>query len=211
MNANAVPSCELPPFLDDVLRSFVGEDCRSDVLARLRPADELMTAPRLGAMKATRLSFANVLARRMIEQRWTIRRDRFSCDAEGDGYGVYRIDAAGHRLSYITRRYRLHGIDKVGRRSDGAGRDMFRAIFLGTPDETRIAEEFAVFNLRDIAHAHPLRRDRLDAGQPACATSTTWWTRSPPGASPTVLPGSGTGYILRNGGIRQRPARFALD
>ena len=38
--------------------------------------DELMTAPRLGAMKATRLSFANVLARRMIEQRWTIRRER---------------------------------------------------------------------------------------------------------------------------------------
>ena len=68
---------ELPRFLDDVLRSFVGQDGRAAVLARLRPAEKFMTAPRLGALKATRVSFANVLARRMIEQRWTIRKERF--------------------------------------------------------------------------------------------------------------------------------------
>src|SRR5262245_917284 len=142
---------ELPPFLDDVLRSHVGEAGRSAVLARLRPADALMTAPRLGAMKATRVSFANVLARRMIDERWTIRRERFGCDAEGDGYGVYRIDAGGHRLTYIARCYRWDGVEKVGRRSDGAGRDMFGAIFLGTPDEARIQEGLGFFNLSDAA------------------------------------------------------------
>ena len=195
-------SPELPPFLGDVLRSFVGEDGRSAVLARLRPPDELMTAPRLGAMKATRLSFANVLARRMIEERWTIRRERFSCDAEGDGYGVYRIDAGGHRLTYIARCYRWDGIEKVGRRSDGAGRDMFGAIFLGTPDEARIAEEFAVFNLRDIARM----RTRSDVtGWTPANRSVRYFDhvvdalaagRQP---DPSFL-GSGTGYILRNGG-----------
>ena len=202
MTASVVPSPELPPFLDDVLRSFVGENGRSAVLARLRPADELMTAPRLGAMKATRLSFANVLARRMIEERWTIRRERFSCDAEGDGYGVYRIDAGGHRLTYIARCYRWDGIEKVGRRSDGAGRDMFGAIFLGTPDEARIAEEFAVFNLRDIARM----RTRSDVtGWTPANRSVRYFDhvvdalvagRQP---DPSFL-GSGTGYILRNGG-----------
>src|SRR5215470_8262144 len=96
MDTNAVPPSELPSFLGDILRAFVGENEQLAVLARLRP----------GAMKATRLSFANVLARRMIEERWAIRRERLTCDEEGDGYGVYRIDAGGYPLTYIARCFR---------------------------------------------------------------------------------------------------------
>lgn len=188
--------------LDAVLRSFVGDEGRSAVLERLRSADLIMTAPRLSAMKANRVSFANVLARKMIEEKWDIRRERFTCDEEGDGYGVYRIDAGGHPLTYIARCYRWDGIEKVGRRSDGAGRDMFGAIFLGTPDEARIEEEFAVLNLRSAA----TMRTRSDVtGWTPANRSVRYFDhavdslvagRQP---DPAFL-GSGTGYILRNGG-----------
>lgn len=215
MGANAVQPSELPPFLGDVLRSFVGEDGQSAVLARLRPADELMTAPRLGAMKATRLSFANVLARRMIEERWTIRRERFTCDEEGDGHGVYRIDAGGHPLTYIARCFRWDGIEKIGRRSDGAGRDMFGAIFLGTPDEARIAQEFAIFDRRDAA----LMRTRSDVtGWTPANRSVRYFDHVVDALvaghqpNPSFL-GSGTGYILRNGGYlgSGRQGSLSLD
>ena len=193
---------ELPAFLQDVLHSFVERGAEAAVLARLRPADEIMTAPRLSAMKAMRVSFANVLARRMIGERWAIRRERFTCDGQGDGYAVYRIDAGGHPLTYIARSYPWDGVEKVGRRSDGAGRDMFGAIFLGTPGDERIEEEFAVFNMRDAARM----RTRSDVtGWTPANRSARYFDhvvdalvagRQP---DPAFL-GSGTGYILRNGG-----------
>ena len=85
----------------------------------------------------------------MIEQRWRIRNEEFHCDAEGDGYGIYAIDIGSHRLTYVMRAFRWDGVEKVGRRSDGAIRDMFGAIFLGVPDRERINREIATFNLRD--------------------------------------------------------------
>lgn len=202
MTGLALSPSELPAFLQDVLRSFVGEEGQEAVLGRLRPADEIMTAPRLSAMKATGVSFANLLARRMISERWTMRRERFTCDEQGDGYGVYRIDAGGYPLTYIARCFRWDGVEKVGRRSDGAGRDMFGAIFIGTPDNDRIEEEFAVFNMRDAARM----RTRSDVtGWTPANRSARYFDhvvdalvagRQP---DPAFL-GSGTGYILRNGG-----------
>ena len=53
----------IPGPLRKTLVGFIGRDGARAVLNRLRPPDTLMTAPRLGAMKATRLSFANILAR----------------------------------------------------------------------------------------------------------------------------------------------------
>jgi hypothetical protein len=202
MTAAEQTSMQLPSFLDDVLTSFVGDQGRAAVLARLRPADELMTAPVLSTMKATRVSFANVLARRMIDERWTIRKERFTCDEEGDAYGVYRINAGGFPLTYIARCYRWDGIEKVGRRADGAGRDMFGAIFLGNPNEARMAEEFAVFNIRDAARM----RTRSDVtGWTPANRSVRYFVHVVDalvaGHQPDVaFLGSGTGYILRNGG-----------
>jgi hypothetical protein len=192
----------LPPFLDDILTSCVGESERGLVLSRLRQPDALMTGPRLGAMKATRLSFANVLARHVIRDRWTIEREKFTCDAEGAGHAIYRIDAGGHPLTYIARTFRWDGIEKAGRRSDGANRDMFGAIFVGNPDAERIAQEFATFDLRDA----PRMRTRSDVtGWTPANRSARYFDhvvdslvegRQP---DPALL-GSGTGYILRNGG-----------
>jgi hypothetical protein len=192
----------IPSVLDEKIIAIVGKAGRDALLRKLRDPDRLMTGPRLGSMKATRLSFANVLGRHMIAERWTISQERFSCDAEGDGYAVYRIDANGHPLTYIARTYAWDGIEKAGRRSDGAKRDMFGAIFLGNPDAKRIAEEFATFDLRDAA----AMRTRSDVtGWTPANRSVRYFDhvvdalvdrRQP---DPALL-GSGTGYILRNGG-----------
>ncbi|HKX07821.1 MAG TPA: hypothetical protein VJN67_06480, partial [Stellaceae bacterium] len=192
----------LPAPLQATLLAFAGPAEASAVLERLRDPDKLMTAPRLGAMKATRLSFANILARHMISEGWTIRRERFGCDAEGDGHGIYRIEANGHALTYIARTFRWDGIEKVGRRSDGAKRDMFGAIFVGNPTPERIAEEFATFELRDAA----AMRTRSDVtGWTPANRSVRYFDHvvnslvSGQQPDPAVL-GSGTGYVLRNGG-----------
>ena len=192
----------LPAPLQATLLAFAGPAEAAAVLERLRNPDTLMTAPRLGAMKATRLSFANILARHMISEGWTIRRERFGCDAEGDGHGIYRIDANGHALTYIARTFRWDGIEKVGRRSDGAKRDMFGAIFVGNPTPERIAEEFATFELRDAA----AMRTRSDVtGWTPANRSVRYFDHvvnslvAGQQPDPAVL-GSGTGYVLRNGG-----------
>jgi hypothetical protein len=189
----------LPPFLRDILERFAKPDEQREIVQRLRPASTF-TAPRLSAMKATRVSFASQLVARMVRERWTITREHFSCDALGDGYGIYRIDANGYPLTYVVRCYPWDGVEKVGRRSDGAKRDMFGAIFLGTPDQARIDEELAVFDIQDV----DLMRTRSDV---------TGWTPASRSArafdyvvesltagqqpEPTLI---GGGYILRNGG-----------
>ena len=161
-----------------------------------------MTPVALSAFKSTRVSFARVLARRMIEQRWRIQTEYFNCDAEGDGHGVYAIDIGAHRLTYAVRSFRWDGVEKVGRRSDGALRDMFGAIFLGAPDKERIAREFATFDTRD---ADTMRTNSAVTGWTPGSRSARFFDhvvdaltagRQP---DPNVI-GVGTGYLLRNGG-----------
>lgn len=192
----------LPAPLKSVLGRFAPGDEAAAVAAWLRPADRCMTPTALSAFKSTRVSFARVLARRMIEQRWRIRRERFECDAEGHGHGVYAIEIGNHRLTYVMRSFRWDGVEKVGRRSDGALRDMFGAIFLGAPDDERIARELATFDLRD---ADRMRTDSAVTGWTPGSRSARFFDhvvdaltagRQP---DPNVI-GVGTGYLLRNGG-----------
>jgi hypothetical protein len=192
----------LPDPLKLVLGRFAPGAEAEAVAAWLRPADRCMTPVALSAFKSTRVSFARVLARRMIEQRWRIRRERFECDAEGHGHGVYAIEIGNHRLTYVMRSFKWDGVEKVGRRSDGALRDMFGAIFLGAPDENRIAREIATFDLRD---ADRMRTDSAVTGWTPGSRSARFFDhvvdaltagRQP---DPNVI-GVGTGYLLRNGG-----------
>jgi hypothetical protein len=190
------------PAVSDVLASFAPASEHAKILGALRDPDDLMTGPRLGAMKATRLSFANLLAQCMIRDRWIIRREEFVCDADGEGHAIYRIDADGHAVTYAARCYAWDGIEKAGRRSDGAKRDMFGAIFLGNPGRERISEEFATFDLRDAA----LMRTRSDVtGWTPANRSVRYFDHVVEalvaGSQPdAAFLGSGTGYILRNGG-----------
>jgi hypothetical protein len=191
-----------PKRLREILDELSSPSEVDRIAKKLRNPDALMTGPHLGAMKSTRLSFANLLARRMIKERWIIRREEFSCDADGDGHAVYRIDAGSYPLTYIARCYPWDGIEKAGRRSDGAQRDMFGAIFLGTPTRDRIGEEFATFDLRDAS----VMRTKSDVtGWTPANRSVRFFEHVVNALSNGQQPdaaflGSGTGYILRNGG-----------
>ena len=193
---------ELPNFLIKVVHRFMGPDGGARIAAWMRPPDLCMTPLAMSAMKSTRTSFARVLARHMIRDRWQVVRREFSCDAQGDGRAIYDIAIGVHRLTYIARMFRWDGVEKVGRRSDGAYRDMCGAVFAGAPDTRRIDEELAVLESRDadtmrsrgdVAGWTPANRsarffehvvDSLAAGQQP---------------DPAVI-GSGAGYLLRNGG-----------
>jgi len=192
----------LPAYLENVLAAFVDHAGRTATMRWLRRPEECMTSSTLSAMKSTRVSFAPVLARRMIQQRWIIKRERFHCDAGGDGHGVYSIRAGSHELTYIARCFRWDGIEKVGRRSDGANRDMFGAIFLRPPDEERIARELAIFDLRDVDR---MRTDSSVTGWTPANRSARFFDHVVDSLTAGRQPdpgflGSGTGYLLRNGG-----------
>ncbi|UZF95555.1 hypothetical protein [Bosea sp. NBC_00550] len=200
----------LPAFLDEILARFVDGPAADEVISSMRPASSL-TASRLSAMKATRVSFASQLVHRMVNERWRITREHFACDAVGEGHGVYRIDANGFPLTYIVRCYPWDGVEKVGRRSDGAKRDLFGALFIGHPDQSRIDEELAVFDVKDV----DLMRTRSDV---------TGWTPASRSArafdyvvdslkagrqpDPAQI---GGGYILRNGGYQGNGRQGSLS
>lgn len=193
----------LPDELRTVLHQFVGPAEAAEVAAQLRPADACMDPVSLSAFKSTRLSFARVLARRMIRERWKIANAYFDCDDNGDARALYRIDLDGHRLTYIVRAYPWDGVEKIGRRADGVNRDMFGALFFGEPDEARIEQEFAVFDTRDIGR---MRTDSGLVGWTPANRSMRLFDhvvdclaagRQP---EPRML-SEGTGYLMRNAGF----------
>lgn len=140
---------ELPPFLQERLIEAVGgEERAARVKSLMRPADELMRVESLKCFKASRLSFADMFGRRMIERGWKIRLLRGEVDDNGAGKFVYDVEAEGRRMTYIARAYPWDGIEKVGRRADGALRDMFGALFVGAASDERIEKEFATFDVK---------------------------------------------------------------
>lgn len=192
----------LPAPLKAILESFVGIEGSRDVLDRLRDPGEIMNGPRMGAMKSMRMSFAQLLARRMIDERWAIKRQWFECDEEGDGRGFYIIEAGEFVLSYVVRCFRWDGIEKVGRRSDGVKRDMFGAIFLGIPDESRIAREFASIEGTDV---DSMRTEADVTGWTPASRSARFFDHVVDSLVAGVQPdpailSAGAGYLLRNGG-----------
>ena len=148
--SDRVDAISLPAELEERIRAFGGTDSVSELKPWLRDPAKVMTVEALSCMKASRLSFADILMRHVIGERWSIRLLSEDCDEEGAGHFVYVIDANGHAFTYIARAYPWDGKEKVGRRSDGANRDMFGALFVGLADEERIAREFATFELRDV-------------------------------------------------------------
>jgi hypothetical protein len=193
---------QLPAYLEATLESFVGPDGRTAVIDRLRKPEDIMTAPRLAAMKSTRLSFAQLLARRMITERWTLERRWFTCDEEGDGRAFYVVQAGDFVLSYLVRCFRWDGVEKVGRRSDGARRDIMGAIFMGIPDEARIAREFVFLEKTEV---DDMRTEADVTGWTPASRSARFFDHVVDslvaGRQPdSRLLGSGSGYLLRNGG-----------
>ncbi|WP_416355835.1 hypothetical protein ACLNGM_17110 [Aureimonas phyllosphaerae] len=137
----------------------------------------------------------------MVKERWQIRRLHEECDDEGAARIIYRIEAEGHAFTYIARAYPWDGVEKVGRRSDGASRDMFGALFVRVASPERIAAEFETFDAKteglamrtdaDVIGWTPANRSsrHFDAAVDALAR----------GEQPT---GECLNYLMRNGGFQ---------
>jgi hypothetical protein len=195
---------ELPPFLDAAATELMGAGAGEKIVRYMRPAESIMKAPAMGAMKASRVSFAYVLARRMADERWRIALQSCEADASGQGRLIYRISAGPVEFTYIARAYEWDGKEKVGRRSDGANRDMFGALFLGTPDAARIEREFATFDLKNV---DVMRTDSAVLGWTPANRSARLFDHVVDalvaGHQPDArIIGSASAYLLRNGGFQ---------
>ncbi|ABE34019.1 hypothetical protein DR64_7263 [Paraburkholderia xenovorans LB400] len=195
---------DLPPFLRDAATELAGAEAVERMVSYIRPAEQIMTAPVMGSMKASRVSFAYVLARRMIEERWRITLVSCECDANGQGRLEYRINANGTEFTYIARAYEWDGKEKVGRRSDGANRDMFGALFLGVPGAERIEQEFATFDLKNV---ETMRTDSAVLGWTPANRSARIFDHVVEALAAGHQPepgliGSASAYLLRNGGFQ---------
>jgi hypothetical protein len=195
---------QLPPFLQAAATELAGPGAAERILSYMRPAELIMRGPLMGAMKASRVSFAYVLARHMIDERWQIELESSEADATGQGRFVYRIRARGVDFTYIARAYEWDGKEKVGRRSDGANRDMFGALFVGTPDAARIEREFDTFDLKNV---DTMRTDAMVLGWTPANRSARIFDHVvdalAAGHQPeSGLIGSASAYLLRNGGFQ---------
>jgi hypothetical protein len=134
--------------MEQKLREFAGEEGMTRAKAWMRPAEQVMRVDSLRCFKASRLSFADMLLRKVVRERWQIRMISQECNEDGGAKFVYRIDAGTHSFTYIARAYPWDGVEKVGRRSDGANRDLFGALFIAVASEKRIAREFDTFDIK---------------------------------------------------------------
>ena len=195
---------ELPPFIRDAATDIAGAAAVEQMIAYMRPAESIMRGPAMGSMKASRVSFAYVLARKMVDERWRIELVSCECDANGQARLQYRISANGVDFFYIARAYEWDGKEKVGRRSDGANRDMFGALFVGVPDAERVEKEFATFDLKNV---DTMRTDSSVLGWTPANRSARVFDHVvdalAAGRQPEPgLIGSASGYLLRNGGFQ---------
>ncbi|APH71663.1 hypothetical protein [Aquibium oceanicum] len=191
---------DLPEFLELKLREFAGEDGMARARAWMRPADQLMRVETLRRFKASRLSFADMLLRKVVRERWQIRLLSQECQDDGAAKFVYRIDAGRHSFTYIARAYAWDGVEKVGRRSDGANRDMFGALFVGVASDERIAREFATFDKKSEGQ---MRTDADVIGwTPANRSSRHFDSVVDALARGEQPEGDALGYIMRNGGFQ---------
>ncbi|MBX9451616.1 MAG: hypothetical protein KL801_07155 [Mesorhizobium sp.] len=189
----------LPAFIEERLRAFAGEAGSMRAKAWMRPAEQLMRVEKLCCFKASRVSFADMLIRKMVRERWQIRLVSEKCEDAGAAKLVYRIDAGTHSFTYIARAYPWDGIEKVGRRSDGANRDMFGALFVNVASDQRIAREFETF---DIKSEGQMRTDSDVIGWTPANRSSRHFDAVVDSLVRGEQPPRNLGYLLRNGGFQ---------
>lgn len=194
----------LPHYLAQVVRSFTGVKGFSEVVRWLRPPNVCMTPDALGAFKASRVSFSQSLARKMINERWRIELKCFETDQEGESSGWYEIQAGRHNLTFALRSFAWDGIEKVGRRADGPLRDVLGVLFVGKASKDRIKKELATF---DAGAENELRTDATVAGWNPANRSVRFFDYTVDSLASGCQPdlaflASGGGYLLRNGGFQ---------
>ena len=164
-----------------------------------RSPDEVMAIATLGAVKPHRLSFARILVRTMVNERWVVALREIDVDADGVGRVVYSIDARGHRLHFVIRSDDVLESARTGRlsesRFDGMG------ILLDGPlDPERVEREMTEIQKRSLGRG---THDSL--GWTLCSRSSRSFGpvvdalaagRRPDGE----MLGGGAAYLLRNNG-----------
>lgn len=200
----------LPAFIEQRLLEFAGKEGAAKARKWMRPAETLMRVERLRCFKASRVSFSDMLLNRIVRRRWQIRMVSGECGDDGAARFVYRIDAEGHSFNYIARAYPWDGVEKVGRRSDGANRDMFGALFVNLASDQRIEREFDTFDTRvedemrtdsDVIGWTPANRSSRHFDAVVDALSG--------GEQPA--PELGIGYLMRNGGFQSSGRRGTVS
>ena len=68
----------------------------------VREPSEVMKLERMGSFHPSRLSFARILIRKMIEQNTEIKCSRWKIDKEGFGNAVYQLNLFGKDLALIA-------------------------------------------------------------------------------------------------------------
>ncbi|MER8447366.1 hypothetical protein NKH52_29760 [Mesorhizobium sp. M1066] len=191
----------LPAFIEQRLHEFAGRDGAVKARRWMRPADVLMRVETLRCFKASRVSFADMLLRRIVRERWQIRMISAECSDDGAARFIYRIEAEGHSFTYIARAYPWDGIEKVGRRSDGAARDMFGALFVNLASDQRIKQEFDTF---DVKAEGEMRTDSDVIGWTPANRSSRHFDAVVEALSRGEQPAPELGitYLMRNGGFQ---------
>ncbi|MEW6438827.1 MAG: hypothetical protein AB1508_16840 [Pseudomonadota bacterium] len=130
----------IPPYLSQGWFDTHGISDVDLVLANLRSESCVMRPARLRAIKATPLSFARSLVKRMIAEKWRIERRLIDIDRDGVGKLIYRIFAAGRDFTFVVFSRRSDGTEHPGRIFE-SNFDLLAALFEGDVDDSRIEHE----------------------------------------------------------------------
>lgn len=121
-----------------------------EIRKMMRSAEVCATPVSLNAQKATRLSLGQLLARRMIDERWKFSKQHVELDAAGRGYLIYEIDFGNSQMTFLAQSFEPLGGNQIGGRRLGAKRDIWGTLFLNRVSAKRIEEELRIVGPRDI-------------------------------------------------------------
>ena len=120
----------------------------------LRPPETVMRLDRLGAMHATRLSFARAMLRRVEQEGWRVSRPVWVFDGEGFGHGVYRVDTPVRSYSLVAFSLRLADDQRTDRVIAEAW-DTSYVLYDGVPNDGEIARLAAQVPLQEAGRFAP--------------------------------------------------------
>ncbi|RQH02549.1 hypothetical protein [Natrarchaeobius oligotrophus] len=110
-------------------------------LGSLRDPSELMQPERLGALKHTRLSFARLLMRRMVDEQWEIDLREVTLDEEGNGRARYSISTPSHEFSFPIFSQKISEAEKTDRITADTW-DMWGFLCEGNPSDEFVDWQF---------------------------------------------------------------------
>lgn len=197
----AVERPELPEELIRIASAHAGPTVEQ-IRDMMRPPELCATPVSLNAQKATRLSFTQLLARRMIAERWKLTKRHVEIDANGCGHLIYQIDFGRYQATYLVQSFPpVQANENYGRRA-GAKRDVWGTLFAGLPSAERIKEQIGIIGPRDIATIRA-RSDilGLTPGSRSARIFDDVVDALSKGRQPEPDVFRKSGYLIRNGGF----------